>query len=85
MSVTEGFDRGLMKFQKTPSVFGYAESTVSLRLGHATALTVRRTVIHSRDAASLPSVEATKSDEISINSPTFKTQTQQKHFLIERI
>ena len=36
----------------TPSV-GFADS-VSLRLGHATALTVRRTVIHYRVDASLP-------------------------------
>ena len=31
---------------------------VSLRLGHATALTVHRTVIHYRSAASLPQGEA---------------------------
>ena len=39
-------------FINYPSV-GYADS-VSLRLGHAPALTVHRTVIHYRRAASLP-------------------------------
>ncbi len=39
----------------TPSVFCFAKSTLSLRLGHATALTVPRTVIHYRVAATLPS------------------------------
>ena len=42
-----------------PLITRYA-GAVSLRLGHITALTVHRTVIHYRDAASLPQGEASR-------------------------
>ena len=38
----------------TPSVIASGDATVSLRLGHAAALTCPRHVIHSRGVASLP-------------------------------
>ena len=49
---TKGLEEALSVFKQNPSV-GYAAS-VSLRLGHAPALNVRRTFIHNRRAALLP-------------------------------
>ena len=55
---TEGFEIKSDEILFNPHRHSLRCATVSLRLGHATALTVHRTVIHSRGAASLPSAEA---------------------------